>query len=161
MKAKSIVAGVLLAFVLASVGALVVKESSKRGEPAGRETATEGQDAGETTGHKVIAYYFHGNFRCQTCRKLEAYACEAVETGFKEEMKAVKLEWRVVNVEEPGNEHFVEDYGLVTRSVVLVDMEAEEEVDWKNLERIWDLVGNKGEFMAYVQEEIRAYLGDD
>ena len=43
MKAKSIAAGVLLAFVLASVVALVVKESSKRGESAGgRETAVAG-----------------------------------------------------------------------------------------------------------------------
>ena len=30
---------------------------------------------------KIIAYYFHGTRRCATCKKLEAYSKEAIETG--------------------------------------------------------------------------------
>ena len=30
----------------------------------------------------VVAFYFHGNVRCATCKKIEAYADEAVQQGF-------------------------------------------------------------------------------
>jgi len=30
----------------------------------------------------VVAFYFHGNVRCATCRKLEAYTDEAIHSGF-------------------------------------------------------------------------------
>lgn len=33
----------------------------------------------------VVAYDFHGNKRCSTCRKLEAYSEEAITGGFAAE----------------------------------------------------------------------------
>ena len=32
---------------------------------------------------KVIAYYFHGNFRCTTCRTIEQYSNDAIHSYFK------------------------------------------------------------------------------
>ena len=107
----------------------------------------------------VVAYYFHGNFRCQTCRKIEAFSREAVESGFPEDLKAGRIEWRVINVEEPGNEHFVQDYQLFSKALVLVAKEGSKQTRWKNLQEVWTLVGNKEAFVKYVQNEIRAYLG--
>ena len=112
------------------------------------------------TSRTVVAYYFHGNFRCQTCRKLEAFSREAVESGFPEDLKAGRLEWRVINVEEPGNEHFVQDYQLVSKALVLVGKEDSKQTQWKNLQDIWTLVNNKEAFIKYVQTEIRSYLGE-
>jgi hypothetical protein len=106
----------------------------------------------------VVAYYFHGNFRCQTCRKIEAFSGEAVRSGFPEDLKAGRLEWRVINVEEPGNEHFIQDYQLFSKSLVLVAKEGSKQTRWKNLQRVWTLVGDKDAFIQYVQVEIRAYL---
>jgi hypothetical protein len=106
----------------------------------------------------VVAYYFHGNFRCQTCRKIEAFSGEAVKSGFPEDLKAGRLEWRVINVEEPGNEHFIQDYQLFSKSLVLVAKEGSKQTRWKNLQRVWTLVGDKDAFIQYVQVEIRAYL---
>jgi len=106
----------------------------------------------------VVAYYFHGNFRCQTCRKIETLSREAVESGFPEDLKAGRLAWRVVNVEEAGNEHFIQDYQLFSKSLVLVAKEGEKQTRWKNLQEVWTLVGDKDAFIQYVQDEIRAYL---
>ena len=106
----------------------------------------------------VVAYYFHGNFRCQTCRKIEALSREAVESGFPEDLKVGRLEWRVINVEEPGNEHFIQDYQLFSKSLVLVAKEGSKQTRWKNLQKVWTLVGDKEGFIQYVQDEIRAYL---
>jgi hypothetical protein len=107
----------------------------------------------------VVAYYFHGNFRCQTCRKIEAISREAVESGFPEELKTGRLEWHVINVEEPENEHFVKDYQLFSKSLVLVAREGSKQTRWKNLQKVWTLVGDKEEFIQYVRDEIRAYQG--
>jgi len=107
----------------------------------------------------VVAYYFHGNFRCPTCRKIEALSREAVESGFPEDLKAGRLEWQVINPEEPGNEHFVQDYQLFSKALVLVAKEGSKQTQWKNLQYIWTLVNNKEAFIKYVQTEIRSYLG--
>jgi hypothetical protein len=109
---------------------------------------------------KVIAYYFHGTQRCPTCRKLEAYSAEAIEKGFGEALKQGQLEWRVVNVDEPLNKHFVNDYQLYTKSLVIVKMQGGKQVEWKNLEKIWELVGERDDFIKYVRDEVSAYLGE-
>jgi len=108
---------------------------------------------------RVIAYYFHATQRCATCRKLEAYSHEAITQRFAAQLEDGSLEWRAVNTDEPENKHFLDDYKLYTRSLVIVKMQQGRQVDWKNLEKIWDLVDDKPGFLEYVQREIGAYMG--
>ena len=110
------------------------------------------------TSSKVIAYYFHGNFRCPTCYKLETYSKEAIETSFKDELTSGKLVFKVVNTHEKVNEHFVNDYQLYTKSLVISLIENGKEVKSKNLTKIWDYVGNKSKFFEYVAGEISIFL---
>jgi len=110
------------------------------------------------SGNRVVAYYFHGNFRCPTCHKLEQYSKEAIEANFKNELASEKLEFRVINTDERGNGHFVNDYQLYTKSLVISLVKGGKEVKSKNLAKIWDYVGNKQKFFDYVTEEIRNYL---
>ena len=108
--------------------------------------------------HRVIAYYFHTTKRCVSCRKIEAYSQEAIETGFPEDLKSGRLVWRVVNIEEKGNEHFVKDYQLYTKSLILVDERDGKQAAWKNLPKVWEYLNDKAKFVHYVQEETRAFL---
>ncbi len=168
MKTKAIVTAILLAFVAASVIYLVVKETGGSPAASGQSASVSVPQSGETGaseisqtargGPKLVAYYFHGNMRCVTCRTIEAYATEAVETGFPEALKDGRLEFRVVNIEEPGNEHLIQDYQLTTRSVVLVQFADGKQEQWKNLQRVWQLVRDKEAFLKYVQDETRSYL---
>ena len=103
----------------------------------------------------AIVYYFHGSTRCTTCKTIEAYAHETVAAAFAPDLKAGSLEWKVVNVDEPANQHFVRDYQLYTRSVVVVD--AKDPKRFKVLDRVWQLVGDKAAFQRYVEQEIRAF----
>jgi len=107
---------------------------------------------------QVIATYFHGNRRCATCRKLEAYAQEAVTGGFPDEIAAGVLQWRVVNFDEDANAHFLEDYELFSQAVILSRLEGGKETVWKNLDRIWTLVGDQEAYLAYVRSELRTFL---
>jgi len=106
----------------------------------------------------VIAYYFHSNRRCATCMKLESYSEEALKTAFEDELADSSLVWRAMNYDEEGNEHFIEDYKLYTKAVVLSRVDDEREVEWKNLDKIWELVGDKDKFIEYVQTETRAFM---
>ena len=110
--------------------------------------------------HKVIIYYFHGTARCKTCKTIEAYTREAVETGFANNLKDGSLELKVLNVDEPENEHFIEDFQLTTRSVVVADLVDGQPQRPKTLSLVWQLVGSESEFVAYIQHEVASYLSD-
>jgi len=116
--------------------------------------------AADTTApqHRVIAYYLHTTYRCVTCRKIEAYSREAIETAFAKELADGRVVWRVVNIEEKGNEHFVKDFELYTKSLVLVDEVKGKQVRWQNLTKVWELLPKKAAFFSYVQDGVRGYL---
>ena len=92
---------------------------------------------------KVIAYYFHGNFRCATFTTMEDYSRQAIETNFKDELDSGKLEFRAINVEESENEHFADYYQLYTKSLILSFVKDGKEIKSKNLDQIWQLARNK------------------
>ena len=109
--------------------------------------------------HKIIAYYFHGTVRCETCLNIEHYTDEALKTYFAEELSDRKLEWRVVNREVPPNEHFVQDYGLYSQALIIIDSIPGQKAEYKNLEAMWDYAHDKPAFMEWVRGEVDQYLG--
>lgn len=109
---------------------------------------------------RVIAYYFHGTFRCYTCTNMEKYSREAVEANFKDALQSGKLEFKAVNVEERDNEHFVNDYQLYTKSLILSLVKDGKEIKSKNLDKIWEYARNKQKFIDYVTTEVSGFLKD-
>ena len=107
---------------------------------------------------QVIAYYFHGSFRCPTCHNLEQYAKEAIRDDFKDEIDKGALVFKAMNVEEKGNEHFVNNYQLYSKSLVLSLTKNGEEIKHKNLTKIWEYVRNKEKYINYVKNEISTFL---
>jgi hypothetical protein len=104
---------------------------------------------------QTVVYYFHGTNRCHTCRTIEAYADESVKAAFGPELASGQLLWQPLDVDEAANEHFVKDYQLYTRSLVVVD--GSNPKRFKNLDKVWQLVGDKPAFLKYVQDEVRAF----
>lgn len=106
----------------------------------------------------LIIYYFHGNARCPTCYKLENFAKSEVETDFADAIKKGTLAWKTINVEEKGNEHYVDDYKLYTKSVIVSMGQNGKETSWKNLDQIWQLVHEEGKYRDYIKKEVGACL---
>ena len=173
MKAKRIVTIVLLVFVGVSVACLVVQESSSMSAVQGQSGQTEvaGPVSGapgdmkptlnepnQQAGHKLIAYYFHRTQRCRTCLTIEAYAKETLKSAFPAAIKTGELEFRTVDLDEPANEHFVADYELAASSLVLVAFQDGKQTEWRNLQRVWELVGDELKFKAYVESEAMPFL---
>ena len=69
-----------------------------------------------------------------------------------------RIEWEKLNFERPENRQFAKDFGLVAPCVVLVEMRGGVRKRWKNLSEVWELVGNKPTFIAFIQQEVRAFL---
>ncbi len=167
MKPRSFIKAVLLILVFGSVSFLAVKEARQRTTPEpvtaqDRRPAIAGSGSVPETStpqsSKVIAYYFHTTYRCATCRRIEAYSKEAIDSGFARELADGKLEFQLVDVEKPENHHFIQDYKLFTKSLVLVRMKEGKQVEWTNLGRVWELTGQHNGFIRYVQQELRGYL---
>ena len=166
MTPKRIFGGLLLAFALATVITMVVTESTATAPvaapaaPSATSPSSATPRAAENVPapHAVVVTYFHGTKRCNTCRDLEAFAREALEVGFPDALMAGTLAWQSVNTEDAGNEHFVTDYELAAKSLVVADVVGGRQVRYKKLDRMWDLVGDKPAYQAYVQAEVRAYL---
>jgi len=109
-------------------------------------------------GDKVIAYYFHTTFRCPSCHKIEQYTEEAIKNNFSKEIESGELEYKVINIEEKGNEHFVQDYKLYTKSVVLSLVKDGKEAKFKNLEQVWQLLRSKDKFHQYIKSQTQEFL---
>jgi hypothetical protein len=107
---------------------------------------------------RIFAYYLHGDRRCATCRKLEAYSEEALRVGFPEMLKDSTLIWGTINYDRKENEHYLEDYNLFTKALILSRVRDGSEIEWKNLDRIWELVNDKDKYLDYVRKETEAFL---
>ncbi|HNT30366.1 MAG TPA: nitrophenyl compound nitroreductase subunit ArsF family protein [bacterium] len=110
--------------------------------------------------NKVIVYYFYTDVRCPTCYKLEKYTKSAVETFFTEEIKAGTVQFQAINTDKPENNHFLNDYQLYTKSVVISLVKNGKEQKFKNLPKIWDLVDDEGAFSQYINAETNGYLAE-
>jgi hypothetical protein len=107
---------------------------------------------------RVVVYYFHGAVRCKTCRTIEDYTREALDDGFSQDLKSGRVLFQLVNVDDPKHEHFVQDYQLTARSVVLSRVENGRETSWRRLDWVWELVKDHDSFLREFQKELRALL---
>ena len=166
--AKRVLRALLLTFVVFTAGYAVGKEVGVRRvldrmpAPAGA-VAPGNVAAGDSVegGRTLIASYFHATKRCAKCNTIEAYAKEALETGFAEDLAAGRIEWRTANLEDVWNADAVRRYGLVRSSLVLVSLVDGAEQEHVVLHRTWDLTDAKETFLAYVASEVEMLLDDE
>jgi len=142
----------VLLFATSAYGQAEVPES------ADSAIAVDTTGAGHET---TVVYYFHGNKRCPTCRKIEALSEQALRTGFESALADSTIKWRVINFEEDDNAHFAKHYKLFSQTLIVSRQRDGEEVAWKNLDQIWQLVHDEDAFVAYVQAEVAAPIEPD
>ena len=115
-------------------------------------------DSQKKDGSTVIAYYFHGDYRCYNCMTIEQYSKEAIEKYFPEQLKSGKLTFSVLNIDLPDNAHFVKDYQLYTRTLIIAEFKNGKQVRWTSLTKVWDYIKDRDAFYNYVKTEVQKYL---
>lgn len=171
MISRSFLRTALLVFVSVSLAYAVSNQDKQLDSPAQANLtvaaapevtapAPHAKDPGESAlSRKVIAYYFHGDARCVSCKTIEAYTKEVIENSFRTELDSGRLEFHSINLDEGDNARFVDEFQLTTRSVVLSELDSGRQVSWKNLDKVWQLVRDKPGFLSYISEEISKSLG--
>ncbi len=150
MTPRSLARAALLLFVAAAVAVAAVKEFRETASsPGGGGVSVAG--TGRAAGRAVIAYYFAGRVRCDSCRKIERLSREAIALGFPRESADGRVRFVVVNVDEPGNRHFVDDYRLDSSTLVLVETRDGKPAAWRKLPDVWTLLDDEPRFLAYVR----------
>lgn len=105
-----------------------------------------------------VATYFYTNIRCPSCLTIERWTSETIEKEFSDEIRNGVLQWRTVNIDGEGNFHYVKDYNLYTKAVILTEVVEGKEVRWKNLTKVWELLRSEGNFRSYVKSEVRSFM---
>ena len=106
----------------------------------------------------IIVYYFHGTYRCPSCTKIEKWSYEAIKHSFLKALKEGTLVWKPVNVDKPENRHFIKEYNLLTKSLIITEVKSEKQTKWKNLDKVWRLLRDQEKFSAYVTQEVKNYM---
>ena len=149
MTSKTLWFGLVLAVVAGLVNA-ADKPDDKASSPAATMT--------HAPSVQVIAYYFHGAVRCETCQKIERQAHKAIKDKFKVELATKRLVFQSVNYDLPENGHFLQDYKLPCPSLVLVRRQAGKDEKWKLLGETWQLVEDATKFNRYVTDAVSELL---
>lgn len=108
-------------------------------------------------GDNLTIYYFHTNHRCWSCTQFEKLTQEILTSHFAGELADSTIVFRPVNIQKEKNKHYVDDYKLVSKSLVLSLRKDDRELDWENLDQIWQLVRDSKKFTAYVKSAIENY----
>ena len=112
----------------------------------------------ETVSDGLIVYYFHSNVRCPTCRSIESQSQETVQNHFASQLGKGELVWKIVNYEQAAAKPLATKFEIQMPVVVLSKMKNGKIEDWKRLDKVWALVGDKTAFIKYLQAEIERML---
>ena len=141
---RKILTVLLMALILFSIAAMVVRELNSRHEDT---------TAVSVPADAVVVYYFHGTQRCMTCNRIEELTKQAVQENFADQLADGKIVFRSVNVDDPAKEHYIRDFQLSTRTVVMQKGDRYEKFD-----QIWNLVREPEQFMQYIGNGLERML---
>lgn len=105
-----------------------------------------------------IVYYFHRTARCPTCLSMETWTSQTVAKA-NSGKSSPKLAWSAVNLDEPANAHFADDFQLTFGTVVVAENRAGQAVRWKNLEKVWEFSADETTYQQYLDSEFGPFFG--
>lgn len=161
MIAKQIIRAVLLIVALGSLaiwGNREYQKSQAITQAAGSPPAAETLPV--VAGNQVVMTYFISGTRCDSCKKIEQLSRETAEKNFAAEINGKKLIFRVIDTGEPEHHHYVDDYKLTSKTVVLSHRVDGRETEWSPMDKVWDLLDDPEAFRDYLSVTIRKYLGE-
>lgn len=139
--------------ILLAALALVTSLTASLAAPSNADAQT----TAEVQPDRVIAMYFHRTERCPTCEMMGSYSGEAVKIGFPEQLKKGTVEFKMIDYEKNENAALAKAYKIKGPALIIAKIEANKVNEYKDLKEIWSKVREKAEFIAYVQENVKAY----
>lgn len=126
--------------------------------PAVGRAAPADEPAATNAPGQPIVYYFHRTARCHTCLSMETWTSQAVAKANAGE-SAAPLAWQAVNLDDPANAHFADDFQLTFGTVVVAENREGNAVRWKKLEQVWAFSADETTFSQYLESEFGPFFG--
>ncbi len=106
----------------------------------------------------VQASYFHSDYRCVSCLKIERWSSTAIQMGLSDSMKTGRLEWGTRNMDTPEGGALADKLGLTGKALVLMEMRGGKITRFKELKDTWKNLRDSAAFAGYVKTETVAFL---
>lgn len=151
-RGKRFFSGLLLCFVVFSVFFMIFREMTAK------NTSSDGvgqlaESAGVVKENAVTVYYFHGAQRCFTCNTIEALTRKAIDDAYSAGLKAGDIVFRSINLDDAVNAHFVDDFELSVRGVV---MKKGNRV--KKFDEVWTWARDSEKMTHYIKDGVAEML---
>lgn len=138
--------------------AQIVEQLEAIRQQGGMGTVSPTVSENEVPDNGLVVYYFHGNTRCATCQAIESQSHEVVQTHFADELQNRAVVWKVLNYEGPAGADLAKKFKIQMPVVVLARMQDGQVEEWKRLDKVWALVGDKAAFGEFVRNETAVML---
>lgn len=113
---------------------------------------------GNLSDNQVVVYYFHRKFRCQSCEVLESTLQNTLQVSYADHFGAGRLAVCVVNLDDPVNRHYLEQFEIFSNSVVIVEKRGGKVLRFKTVESIWDVSEDGDAISHLLQTEVAGFL---
>lgn len=154
MNAKNVTRNVLLVVIGVSIAWFVTREMRHAKAERQASEAPAAETVPVNQGAHVVMTYFTTNVRGTSCRKIEMLARETAEIHHAAALADGRLVFQVINTDDPGMRHYVKEYELVSKTVILSRRDNGQEVEWENMDDVWSYLNEPEVFHAYLGEQL-------
>ena len=115
---------------------------------------------GNLNDNQVVVYYFHRKFRCQSCEVLESTLQETLKVTYSAHFGAGRLAMCVINLDDPENRHYLEQFKILSNSIVIVERKGGVVSRFKTLDSIWDISQDREAIDIMLRTEVAGFLSE-
>ena len=143
-----LVKGLFLLLIVLSIGYTIMMEMKIRRAEAAKASATEEQIP--LNAPSLFVYCFYGNQRDPVESKLEEMTRKVIESKFPKALADGTIIFSRVNLDDPANAHFIKDFQLTDRCIVM-----QKGIRYEKFDAARNLMDDPARFSAYICNGIR------
>ena len=106
-----------VAFMLVFVAALLSCSTPNSNK---QSTITKETNSDDISGGQINVYYFHTNYRCNTCRTVEHLTKENLKSLYPEAFKNGMVAYHVINIKNEEFQDLVKRYEIAGQTLLFV-----------------------------------------
>jgi len=115
---------------------------------------------GQMTDDQVVIYYFTRKFHCQSCETVERTLLETVQGHYAEPFSDGRLAMCVINVDDPVNHHFLDEFGIISNSIFLIHKEDGTVLQPRNLADVWKIAQDPDAISYFLENSLDEYMAE-
>jgi len=108
-----------------------------------------------------VVYIFVTSTRTGFSIIVETYTRDTITETFPRRLASGEVVIATVNTDEGLYHHFIDDFELTEKSVVLCKIRGGEITEWKKCDRMWHFIKDEPGFKDYISTEAVAFFGEE